>query len=114
MPILRDGRLTEMCFGVYEGTANVMSLPDCPIRTLLLHPEEYTVPAEGAESLDELFARTGEFLREVAEPRLARGEDVLIVGHGAMNASIVCQVRGLPLEQFWSAGLENCRLVPLP
>ena len=70
-------------------------------------------PPGGAESLDDLFARTGAFLRERVDPLLAEGRDVLIVGHGAMNSSIVCQVRGLPRSQFWSAGIENCRLLRL-
>ena len=41
------------------------------------------------------------------------GKDVLIVGHGAMNSSIVCQIRNLPLEEFWSAGIEKCKLMKL-
>jgi probable phosphoglycerate mutase len=47
------------------------------------------------------------------DPLLAEGKDVLIVGHGAMNSSIVCRVRGLPRSQFWSAGIENCKLMKL-
>ena len=41
------------------------------------------------------------------------GKDVLIVGHGAMNSSIVCQIRNLPLSKFWDAGIENCKLMKL-
>ena len=68
---------------------------------------------EGAESFEELFARTGSFLKEVVEPALQEGKDVLIIGHGAMNSSIVCQIRNLPLEEFWSAGIEKCKLMKL-
>ena len=50
----------------------------------------------------------------MVEPLLAENKDVLIVGHGAMNSSIVCRIRGLPRERFWSAGIENCRLMRLP
>ena len=56
---------------------------------------------------------TGEFLKEKVEPELAAGKDVLIVGHGAMNSSIVCQVKNMPLKDFWSAGIENCKLMRL-
>ena len=62
---------------------------------------------------EELFARTGDFLEKVVKPQLAQGKDILIVGHGAMNSSIVCQVKKLPLTQFWSAGIENCKLMQL-
>ena len=32
---------------------------------------------------------------------------------GAMNSSIVCQIRNLPLSKFWDAGIENCKLMKL-
>ena len=113
VPILTDDRLMEMSFGNYEGLENSFDIPDCPINELFFHPELYTAPPGGAESLDNLFARTGAFLEERAYPLLKEGKDVLIVGHGAMNSSIVCQVRMLPRSQFWSAGIENCKLMRL-
>ncbi len=113
VPIITDDRLTEMCFGIYEGVENSFNIPDCPINVLFHHPELYTVPAEGAESMEELFARTGEFLKEIVEPQLNNNKDILIVGHGAMNSSIVCRIKNLPLEKFWSAGIENCKLMKL-
>ena len=63
VPILTDDRLVEMGFGSYEGLANSFQIPDCPINVLFHHPELYTSPPGGAESLDDLFARTGAFLR---------------------------------------------------
>ena len=113
VPIITDDRLMEMSFGSYEGLANSFQIPDCPINVLFHHPELYTSPPGGAESLDALFDRTGAFLREKVDPLLKEGKDVLIVGHGAMNSSIVCRIRNLPREQFWSAGIENCRLMKL-
>ena len=38
-----------------------------------------------------------------AQPQLDAGKDVIIVGHGAMDSSIVCQVQNIPLEKFWDA-----------
>ena len=113
VPILTDDRLMEMGFGNYEGIENSFQIPDCPINMLFHHPELYSSPPGGAESLDDLFARTGAFLRERVDPLLKEGKDVLIVGHGAMNSSIVCLVRQLPRAQFWSAGIENCKLMRL-
>ena len=113
IPVLTDDRLMEMGFGDYEGIENSFDIPDCPINELFFHPELYTAPPGGAESLDDLFARTGAFLEERVNPLLQEGKDVLIVGHGAMNSSIVCRVRNLPRAQFWSAGIENCKLMRL-
>ena len=113
IPIRFDDRLMEMGFGSFEGLENSFQIPDCPINVLFFTPEQYVSPPGGAESLDELFTRTGAFLEERVKPLLREGKDVLIVGHGAMNSSIVCQVRNLPRAQFWSAGIENCKLMQL-
>jgi len=112
IPIVTDDRLMEMCFGEYEGLENSFDIPDCPINVLFREPEKYK-PASGAESIEELFARTGEFMKEKADPLLGEGKDVLIVGHGAMNCSIICRVKNIPLRDFWSAGIENCKLMKL-
>lgn len=113
IPIIYDDRLMEMSFGIYEGTEKCFEKPDCPLRVFFQKPEEYTTPPEGAESIEELFQRTGEFLREKVQPELDRGKDVLIIGHGAMNSSIVCQVRKLPVKSLWDAGIPNCKLMRL-
>ncbi len=109
VPIVYDDRLKEMSFGIYEGTENCISKPELPISVLFSAPAEYR-GVEGGETFEQLYARTGEFLREVVNPLLAEGKDVLIVGHGAMNSAIICQVKNIPLEQFWEAGIENCKL----
>lgn len=113
VPIITDDRLMEMSFGTYEGTENSFDDPLCPINIIFREPQNYKASVGGAETFEELYARTGEFLRDVALPQVDRGKDVLIVGHGAMNSSIVCQVRGIPIEKFWSAGIENCKLMKL-
>ena len=110
VPIIADERLVEMSFGVYEGTANCYDIPNCPMKVFFFHPEEYKVPVEGGESIDELFARTGEFLREVVQPDLDAGKDVLIVGHGAMNSAITCQVKKRDVADFWADDISNCVL----
>ena len=113
IPIRTDDRLREMSFGSYEGTENSFSIPDCPVNVIFRKPEAYTESVSGAETFDELFARTGEFLREVIDPLMEQGKNVLIVGHGAMNLSIISQVRGLPIADFWKPGIEACRMTRL-
>ena len=113
VPIFTDDRLKEMSFGEYEGTENIFSKPDCPLYALFKAPEKYVRSVGGAETFEELFARTGSFLREVADPLMEQGKNVLIVGHGAMNLSIICRIRRLPIAEFWSTGIENCRMIRL-
>jgi probable phosphoglycerate mutase len=113
IPILTDDRLREMSFGDFEGQENTFDLPDCPINVLFKAPEKYTASVGGAETFEELFARTGSFLREVIDPLMKQQKNVLIVGHGAMNLSIISQIRHLPIDQFWSTGIENCKILRL-
>ena len=42
-----------------------------------------------------------------------KGKDILIVGHGAMNSSIVCQIKNISIEKFWSMGLEQCKIIKI-
>ena len=112
IPIVTDIRLQEMSFGVFEGIEKSFEIPNCPINVLFQQPENF-VSVQGGESLEDLFQRTGEFLDEIVKPALQKGLDILIIGHGVMNCSIISQVRNLPLERFWSEGIENCKLKQL-
>ncbi len=112
VPIQTDERLMEMSFGIYEGTENSFAIPDCPINVLFRDPAHYNA-VEGGESLAELYERTGSFLNEIVEPALREGKNVLIVGHGAMNCSIVSRIRQTPVEAFWEVGIPNCKLIRL-
>lgn len=113
IPIVFDERLKEMKFGEYEGIENSFSIPDCPINVLFKNPENYIPPSDNCESFKALFKRTGEFLEDRVYPLLEEGKDVLIVGHGAMNLSIICQVNDIPLERFWETPIVNCKLLKL-
>ena len=68
---------------------------------------------EGGETLEQLYSRTGEFLEQVIKPDIIANKKILIVGHGAMNCSIISQIRNIPLEKFWDVGIPNCKLIEL-
>lgn len=110
--IVIDDRLVEMSFGIYEGVDSPAKIPGSPIRTFFKEPENYT-GVEGGETFEELFERTGEFLEEKVEPLLSEGKDVLIVGHGAMNSAIISRIKGFERKDFWTVGIENCKLLKL-
>ena len=113
VPIYIDDRLMEMCFGIYEGIERSFEKPDCPINVLFNDPENYIAPADAGETLDELYARTKNFLDEVILPLRKAGKDVLIVGHGALNSCMLTQAKGLPRKDFWSHGIVQCSLMTL-
>ena len=72
-----------------------------------------TVKSPMDRYIDDLMARTGAFLEEVAIPLVKEGKSVLIVGHGAMDSSIVCHIKNRPLADFWKEGIKNCKLIQL-
>ena len=113
VPIVFDDRLLEMSFGEYEGVEYSFNTPGCPINVIFKEPEKYRESIGGAETFEELFRRTGEFLEEKAFPLHEQGKSVLIVGHGAMNSSIVSRIRNYPIADFWKAGIPNCKLMKL-
>ena len=113
IPVIFDDRLSEMNFGTYEGVYDYFEDESLPVNVFFKHPEEYhTAPPEG-ESIDDLMARTGAFLEETALPLVKEGKNVLIVGHGAMDSSIVCHIKKRPLSDFWKEGIKNCKLIRL-
>lgn len=111
-PVIPDERLKEMGFGVYEGIGQSELAPDCPIHVLFEKPECYCV-VEGGESFETLYERTGDFLKKVAMPLLAEGKNVLIVGHGAMNCSLISRIRGTDLAHFWDGMMGNCEVAEM-
>ncbi|HUM84534.1 MAG TPA: histidine phosphatase family protein [Lachnospiraceae bacterium] len=50
---------------------------------------------------------------DIATPAVNEGKDILIVGHGAMNSAIICQIKKLEISEFWSNGIEQCKLLRL-
>lgn len=113
IPIEIDDRLKEMCFGEYEGTENSFQIPDCPINVIFEDPAAYKQSISGSETFEELFARVDSFLSEKVMPEVNSGKDVLIVGHGALNSAIITRVKKLPISEFWSNGLDQCKLLRL-
>jgi probable phosphoglycerate mutase len=57
-----------------------------------------------------LYARSGSFIHDVLTPEVVSGKNVLIVAHGALDCSLICQYEEIPLEHFWDQLLGNCEL----
>ena len=100
-----DERLRELNFGPWEGV---------DIRTIkeetsqpFTNPGGY-IPPEGAESFEQLYARSGEFVEQVLLPLEGIYETVLVVAHGGVNRSILNPVLNIPVSDFWRVHMGNC------
>lgn len=113
IPVITDDRLREICFGNMEGMCmdEMLKDPDSHFQHFFDQPELY-VPDEKGESLEELCIRTRDFMEKVVLPEADKHTRIMIVGHGAMNKSIMCFVRGHGIDKFWSGGLQkNCNVM---
>lgn len=110
--IRTDERLIEMNMGEYEGTENVFSKPDCPVYKLFKDPEHYIAP-QGCESFEQVYNRTGAFIRDVLFSDRNKEKNILIIGHCISNCSIINQFQHIDLAHFWDSAHENCALIRL-
>lgn len=109
IPIIRDDRLKEICFGVKEGIHYTEWLNDTsPYRFFFTEPLKYEQPEE-AESFQDVCDRTKEFLKEVIEPLYGQKKRIMIVAHGALNKGLMCHIEGNDIAHYWGKGLQgNC------
>lgn len=111
-PLITDERLIEISFGDMEGTTyEEWSDEGCPYHFFFSEPDKYIAPPRG-ESLEEVCARTKDFLQHVIEPLAEKKADarILIVAHGALNKGLMCYLEGNDLAHYWGNGLQkNCQ-----
>ncbi len=111
-PIIIDERIKEMGFGEYEGITNYFEDSSCPVNVFFTDPKNYKGSKNG-ESTKDLLARTKDFLEDKVYPLLKEGKNVLIVGHGAANSSIICNYLNRDVDDFWKESIANCKLINL-
>lgn len=110
IPIIRDDRLKEICFGDYEGLDSRPLLQDesDPFHYFFQKPERYRAP-RGGESLEAICSRTADFLRTEIEPKEKTVQRIMIAAHGACNKALLCHIRQHDLSHFWDGKLQrNC------
>lgn len=100
---LIEDRITEISFGVLEGTVSDALKP--PYSNFFLKPEEYEAP-EGGESFEELLGRVQDFLDEIKGTM--PGQNVLLVSHGAAIHALINRIWRQDLSHFWDMKLANC------
>ena len=90
-----DGRLREMCFGVYEGAKYVKGkYPDDNLRMLFEDPERYEPRGKGAETFAEVGARLRSFLENEIRPLDGKVDRVLCVAHSLVLKALVRELAG--------------------
>lgn len=116
--LICDDRIGEMSFGEQEGRAYTFDPhdkanvePDENLRNFAFHPALYRCP-QGAESYEDVIARTGAFLRDLYARHADSDDRVLVVSHGAaLHALLFNLLHRTDLQEYWIPRIANCHLM---
>lgn len=108
--LIEDERIVEISFGKYEGLSwgeDNFNIPE-EFQLFFTAPDRYEAHG-GGESITQLAARTGEFMRElITNPEYA-DKNILVSTHGAALCGMLAYVDHTPLSQFWRGEVpKNC------
>lgn len=109
--IVKEPRIREMAFGIYEGHCYSQAgwdMPDENFRNFFTNSGAYQKP-EGGESFEEVILRAGNFIDEMAGESYMNNENILVASHGAMIKAMVNYVTGNSVDTYWGEGVHrNC------
>ena len=104
--IFEDERIIEVNFGKYEGQTPAES--DDNRKLFFSRPEEY-VAKDGAERIEDMFARESDFLNELFHNEKYKDSTILVTTHGAALSGLLCVIKGYDICDLWKDGLhQNC------
>lgn len=110
--LLDDERLQEIGFGIYEGMYSGGDHREngSDAFNLFFTDTASYIPPEGAESVKELYDRTGDFLDEICSRRDLAEKNVLVSTHGAAMTALLNRIRGkITVSGFWQDEVPpNC------
>lgn len=101
-PVIEDERLTEQCYGAYEGGSRANE----EFREAW---QQFPSKLKGGESVLHLVQRVYNFLDAIKER--CDGKTVLVVGHGGVCKVINSYFTDQTNEEFSSFEMNNCALL---
>lgn len=113
VPTIEDERIREISFGVLEGLqvkneAGELISPE--LYDFFHHPERYQ-PKQDGEHMDELCARTAEFMDDLKSRKDWYGKRILVSTHGAASRALLTAIKHNSRENFWEKGVpKNCAI----
>lgn len=111
IPVLEDERIIEIGFGELEGTRWTEedgAAGNERIYNFFHHPERY-VPVQNGETIEQLLARTADFMRDICSRRELENKTILVSTHGAAARGLLNSLRTYEMSDFWHGGVApNC------
>jgi len=98
--------LIERHYGIFEGLSfkEIKKKHAELYETWINHPDKATI--EGAETLEYLQERGMQAISALLEKHT--GQTICVVGHGAINRTILFHYMNLGLDNFWRVRQDNC------
>ena len=108
IPIIRDERLREICFGDLEGkNYREIFMEGSPYITFFTDPSKYPAPP-GGETFYQVIERIGEFYKEVLLPAAKKYERIMVVAHGNANKGLIFNLENnTDVKTYWGPGLQK-------
>ena len=109
IPVIEEPRIIEIGFGEYEGLCcgkEHYNIPDPDFMNFFEKPEAYK-PPRGAEGIDELKARTADFLQEIVYNKDMENDTVLVSTHGAALRGLLSNITQVGIKDFWGSGVHK-------
>lgn len=104
VPLYEDSRIEELSFGSYEGMRAAGGEKDAQseaFNRFFTDTANY-IPPRDAETVPQLYERTGDFLAEICAREDLRDKSVLVSTHGAAMTALLNRIRGnLSASEFW-------------
>ena len=105
VPLISEERIKELSFGNYEGLccSGEHREPGSDEFNRFFTDTKNYVPPKGGETIQALYERTGDFLREMRErEEQFKHKNVLVSTHGAAMNALLNRIKGnLSVEEFW-------------
>ena len=110
IPVYDDPRIEEISFGRYEGLKIGGEDPQSRLFGRFFSDTGHYEAPDDAETVEELYGRTGAFLREMQTRPDLRDKNILVSTHGAAMTALLNRIRGnLSVADFWKDEVPpNC------
>ena len=113
IPIVKDERIRELCFGNLEGKNldEMAADKSSHFQHFFDEPHLY-VPDENGETIENMIERGAAFLKEEIEAHEKEYQRVMIVAHGAMNRALLSHIKKNDIKDFWEGAVQrNCSVI---
>lgn len=104
VPLYEDSRIEELSFGSYEGmrTGGEERETGSEAFNRFFTDTANYIPPQDAETISQLYERTGDFLTEICQREELRDRCILVSTHGAAMTALLNRIRGnLSVSEFW-------------